>query len=86
LDVPRRDIEKFQEISGNENYGTYLWRFIQGETRGMDLHTGIDDSSNSTTLEVACPPPGHGRNFRKVLETITHALTAPAVLLWKVLS
>jgi hypothetical protein len=31
---------------------------------------------------VACPaPPGHGRNFRKALETITHALTLSAVLL-----
>jgi hypothetical protein len=58
--VTRRDIEKFQEISGNENYGTYLWHFIQGETRGMDLHIGTVDSSNSTALEVACPPPGIG--------------------------
>jgi hypothetical protein len=52
---PTPGIEKFQEISGNKNYGTYRWRFIQGETRGMDLHIGTADNSNSATLEVACP-------------------------------
>jgi hypothetical protein len=58
--VARRDIENFQEISGNEKYGTYPWHFIQGETRGMDLHIDTVQSSNSTALEVACPPPGIG--------------------------
>jgi hypothetical protein len=53
-------MEKFQEISGNKNYGTYPLRFIQGETRGMDLHIGTTFSTNSSALGVACPPPGIG--------------------------
>ena len=65
LHVPRRDMEKFQEISGNKDYGTYPCRFIQGEARGMDLHIGTTISNNSATLEVACPPPGHGENSGK---------------------
>jgi hypothetical protein len=58
LHVPRRDIEKFQEISMSENHGTYRVRFIRNETTGMDLHIGTSPSTNSSALEVACPPPG----------------------------
>jgi hypothetical protein len=56
--VPRRDIEKFQEISGDENYGTHLSRCIRDETRGMDLHNGTVESSNSSALKVVYAPPG----------------------------
>jgi hypothetical protein len=63
LHVPRQDIEKFQEISGNENYGTNLSRYIRDETRGMDLHIGTIASSNSSALKVVCPPPGIEAKF-----------------------
>jgi hypothetical protein len=53
-------MEKFQKISGNKNYGTYPWRFIQGETRGMDLHISTGIGINSSALEVPCGPPGIG--------------------------
>jgi hypothetical protein len=55
--VTRQDIEKFQEVSGNENHETYP-SFIRDETRGVDLHIGTT-GINSTALEVACPPPGY---------------------------
>ena len=58
--MSRRDIEKFQENSVNENYGTYSSRFIRGEIRGMDLHIGTALGEDSSALEVACPPPGIG--------------------------
>jgi hypothetical protein len=75
--VPHRELEqKFQEISGNANYGTYPWRFIQGEIRGMDLHIGTAQRKNSSALEVACPPPGIGaKKSRKVLRTASELLT-----------
>jgi hypothetical protein len=53
-------MEKLQEISRNENQVTYLFRFIQGETRGMDLHIGTTAGINSSALQVACPPPAIG--------------------------
>jgi hypothetical protein len=84
--VPRRDIEKFQEIYVSENHGTHLIRFIRDETRGMDLHLGITISANSSALQVACFPPGHRGKFRKFLQTITHPLTSEALLISKVLS
>jgi hypothetical protein len=31
----------------------------------VDLHIGTRLSSNSSTLEVACPPPGIGTKFEK---------------------
>jgi hypothetical protein len=39
---------------------------------------------NRAALEVACPPPGHGRKIRKFLETITPPLTKLATLVSKV--
>jgi hypothetical protein len=50
------------EISGNfweRIFGTYRRGYIRDETRGMDLHNGIGDSSNSSALKVVCSPPGH---------------------------
>jgi hypothetical protein len=80
-------MEKFQEISGNKNYGTYPWRVIQGETRGMDLHIGTVER-NSTALEVACPPPGIGakKGQKSYLRPILELLTVNAVLISNVLS
>jgi hypothetical protein len=57
--------EKFQEFYVSKNHGTYLIRFIRDKTRGMDLYIGITVSTNSSTLEVACPPPGHGESSGK---------------------
>ena len=49
----------------------------------IDLHSALVNS-NSSTLEVVCPPPGHREKFRKFLQTITHPLTYEALLLSKV--
>ena len=36
----------------------------------MDLHIGNDDSIHSSTLEVACPPPGYGgKKVQEIPET-----------------
>jgi hypothetical protein len=87
LHVPRPDIEQVQESSGDCHSSTYISRGAVREKYGVvDLHIGIGVSKDGSALEVACSPPGHGRNFRKVLENVTHALTTLAVLLLNVLS
>jgi hypothetical protein len=59
--------EKFQEFYVSKNHGPYLICFIRDKTRGIDLYIGSSVSINSSTLEVACPPPGIGA--KKVQET-----------------
>jgi hypothetical protein len=64
LHVPRRDIEKFQEISGNENYGTYISRVaIRDKTRGIDLHHGTASNNDSSALKVVVPRQELERKF-----------------------
>jgi hypothetical protein len=41
-------MEKIQEISVNENHGTYPSCFIRDETRGKDLHIGTVMSKDNT--------------------------------------
>jgi hypothetical protein len=60
--VARQDIENFHEIPVSENHRIYRNRFIQDETRGMDLHIGTIGIDGSA-LEVACPTPGIGAKF-----------------------
>jgi hypothetical protein len=47
---------------------------------GLNQEDFGEKRKNSSTLEVACPPPGHRGKFRNVLQTITHPLTLVAVL------
>ena len=57
--VARRDMEKFQEISGNKNIMEHTPdASFKVKLEVWDLHVGTVESSNSATLEVACPPPG----------------------------
>jgi hypothetical protein len=85
LYVPRPDIEQVQESSADHQLSTYISSGAVREEYGVvDLYVGTT-GINSTALEVACPPPGHGRKIRKILETITPQLTLPpAVFVSKV--
>jgi hypothetical protein len=57
------------------NYlGTYIAGSVTLEGAVMDLCIGTS-GRNSTALEIACGPPGHGEKFRKFLSTIIHPLT-----------
>ena len=73
--------EKFRDQLGT----TYRASTIALEYGVMDLHIYSTSEINSSALKVVCPPPGHGRKIKKVLETITPPLTLPpAVLVSKV--
>jgi hypothetical protein len=86
LHVARRDIEKFQERSADHHSVTYIIRFVVVEGRIIDDKGSTINEDCSSVLKVVCGPPGHRRNFRKFLQTITHPLTsALAALLSKVL-
>jgi hypothetical protein len=71
------------ESSGNflsKNNGTYHYSFIRCETRGMDLHIGTTKTNNSSTLLVACGPPGIGdwsENLRWFLDMVKDARMGP---------
>jgi hypothetical protein len=62
--------KKVQEIFETRFRTTYLVNAIALECAGVDLDI-CTISINSSALEVACPPPGHRRKIRKILETIT---------------
>jgi hypothetical protein len=62
-------MEKKSGNFGEHGFGiTYVDSSValEGTVINPEFATGNADSS---TLEVACPPPGHGNFFRKVLET-----------------
>jgi hypothetical protein len=77
--------KKVQE-SSDTNFGiTYIIAGNVAQECGVvDLHIGTIGINSATTLEVACPPPEHGRKFKKILQTITPPLTTKAVLVAKV--
>jgi hypothetical protein len=59
--VARRELEqKLQEISQNSIGITYIVGSVALEGAVVDLHIGTTTGINSSTLEVACPPPGIG--------------------------
>ena len=62
---------------------TYKGGGVALEGAVVDLRIGTI-GINSSALEVACGPPGHGRKIKKFLETITPPLTQPALLVSKV--
>jgi hypothetical protein len=68
---------KVREISQNSFGATSTYRYgsVAVEGAGIDLHISTTIGTNSSALEVACPPPGHRRKFRKFMLTITHPLT-----------
>jgi hypothetical protein len=80
---PARTWKKFQESSRVDHSCTYIGGSIALEYAVIDLHNDTL-SIDSSALEVACPPPGHGRKIRKILETITPPLTKLATLVSKV--
>jgi hypothetical protein len=82
LYVPRRELERKLKGKSQNSFGTtyILDGSVALEGAIIDLHISTRLSINSSALEVACGPPGHGRNIRKFLETITPPLTHLAVL------
>jgi hypothetical protein len=70
MSPPGIGAKKVQEISETRFCTTYMGSIVALENAGVDL--GIYTIGiNPSALEVACPPPGHGRRIRKILETIT---------------
>jgi hypothetical protein len=66
-------VKKVQEIS-ETRVCTYIAGAIALENAGVDLDI-CTTGKKSSALEVACPPPGHGRKIRNILGTITPPLT-----------
>ena len=60
LHVPRRDIEKNQERSGDHHSSNYPVRSVGVEGRIMDDKSSILNVDCPSVLKVACPPPGIG--------------------------
>ena len=60
LHVPRRDMEKSQEISVDHHTSTYPEGVVALENAGVDLDICTIFGINSSALKVACPPPGIG--------------------------
>jgi hypothetical protein len=74
------------EKSGNfseNNFTTYIVSTVALKGAGIDLDICTRRGINSSTLEVACGPQGQ-RKIRKVLQTITHLFTSPALFVSKV--
>jgi hypothetical protein len=68
-------MEKFKEISSDHHSSTYVIRSVGVEDRITDDQRAAINVDGPSVLKVACPPPGHGRNIRKILATITPPLT-----------
>jgi hypothetical protein len=68
-----RKVSEFSQYSFEVTHKAF--HSVALECAVVDIHIGSTVISNSSPLEVACPPPGHGRNIRKILETIIPPLT-----------
>jgi hypothetical protein len=66
---------KIRKVLAEHLVTTYSVGSVALERGAVDLHIGPIVGKNSPALEVACPPPGHGRKIKKILETITPPLT-----------
>jgi hypothetical protein len=65
LDVPRQDIENFQERPADHHSSTYLMRCVGVEGRIMDDKSSIINSDCPSELKVECGPPEIGAEISR---------------------